>query len=144
MKEEEQPRRNSPELEQGDEAAVSLLSKIQSPPGISGRGAAEAARKVKVLNVGKQWRRRAGGRRRRSFFSVPRSGGGAQGTREQRNKKALWGVKRASLPSSPYLYRRTEVMGIAVVIHYSDHFCGDSPRSSAEWGGGSCNRATRP
>jgi hypothetical protein len=38
----------------GDGAAVSLQSKIRSPPGIFGRGAVEAARTVRVLNVGEQ------------------------------------------------------------------------------------------
>jgi hypothetical protein len=30
------------------------------------------------------------------------------------------GVKRASLPPPPYLYHRTGVVGIMVVLHYSD------------------------
>jgi hypothetical protein len=60
----------------GDGAAVGLQSKIQSPPVIYGRGAVEAARKVKMPNVSEQRRRRAGEQQRRSFFSAPRSGGG--------------------------------------------------------------------
>jgi hypothetical protein len=91
MKEEERRKRSLPELERRRWSGGEFAVKIQSPPGISGRGAAEAARKVKMLNVGEQWRRRAGGRRRRSFFSVPRSGGEAQGTKERRKKKTLWG-----------------------------------------------------
>jgi hypothetical protein len=54
------------------------------------------------------------------------------------------GVKRASLPLPRYLYCRTEVERVVVVIHYSDRFCSESPRGGTEWGGGSCNRATRP
>jgi hypothetical protein len=77
----------------GDGAAASLQSKIKSPPVISGRGAAAAAMNVKMPNVGERRRRRAGGQRRRSTFSVPWSGGEAQGTKEQRKKKALWGKK---------------------------------------------------
>jgi hypothetical protein len=51
--------------------------------------------------VGEQRRRRAGGRRRRSSFSVPRSGGEVQETKEQRKKKMLWGKKEKSYPHRP-------------------------------------------
>jgi hypothetical protein len=54
------------------------------------------------------------------------------------------GVKRTSLPLPRYLYHRSKDEGIVVVIHYPDRFCGESPCGGKEWGGGSCNRATRP
>jgi hypothetical protein len=85
MKEEEQRKKSLPEVVRRRWNGADLQLRIQSPPGIPGRGAAEAARKVKMLNVGKQRRRR------RSFFSVPRSGGEAQGTKERSKKKTLWG-----------------------------------------------------
>jgi hypothetical protein len=50
-----------------------------------------------------------------------------------RRRHCVRGVKRASLPLPPYLYCRTKVVGIMVVIHYSDRFCGDSPHGGAEW-----------
>jgi hypothetical protein len=53
------------------------------------------------------------------------------------------GVKRASYPPLPYLYRGMVVVGVVVVFHYPDRFCGRSRRGGTEWGGGSCNRATR-
>jgi hypothetical protein len=67
-----------------------LQSKIQSPPVISGRGAAAVARKVKMPYISERRRRHTERRRQRSF-SVPRSGGEAQGAEGQRKKKALWG-----------------------------------------------------
>jgi hypothetical protein len=82
-----------------------LQSKIQSPPVISGRGAAAAASKVKMSYVGEQRRRRAGGRRRWSSFSVPRSGGEAQETRERRKKKTLWGKKSKFTPTPVFIPR---------------------------------------
>jgi hypothetical protein len=53
------------------------------------------------------------------------------------------GVKRASLPLPPYLYRGTRVMGIMVSAPLPRPFLRKSPRGSTEWGGDSCNRATR-
>jgi hypothetical protein len=77
----------------GNGVAASLQSKIQSPPVMSGRGAATAAMKVKMSYVGEQRRRRAGGRWRRCSFSVPRSSGEAQETEERRKKKMVKGKK---------------------------------------------------
>jgi hypothetical protein len=57
-------------------------------------------------------------------------------------RRRYCGGKKSKFTPIPYLYRKTEVVGIVVVIHYPDRFCGDSPRGGAEWGGGSCNRAT--
>jgi hypothetical protein len=88
----------------GDGAAASLQSKIQSPPVISGRGAAAAARKVKMPYVGDRRRRRAEGRRRRSF-SVPRSGGEAQEAEGQRKKKMVWGKKERFTPAPVFIPR---------------------------------------
>jgi hypothetical protein len=82
-----------------------LQSKIQSPPVMSGRGAAVAAIKVKMSYDGKQRRRRAGGRRRRSSFSVPWSGDEAQETRERRKKKMLWGKKSKFTPAPIFIPR---------------------------------------
>jgi hypothetical protein len=84
---------------------MSLQSKIQSPPVMSGRGAATAASKVKMSYVGEQRRRRAGRRRWRRSFSVPRSGGEAQETRERRKKKALWGKKSKFTPAPVFILR---------------------------------------
>jgi hypothetical protein len=54
----------------------------------------------------------------------------------------VWG-KKISLPPPPYLYAcQVRVVGM-VVLHSPDRFCGESPRGGAEWGGGSCNRATK-
>jgi hypothetical protein len=61
-----------------------------------------------------------------------------------RGRRRQCGGKKSKFTPIPYLYRRTEVVGIVVVIHYSDHFCGESTRGGAEWGGGYYNRATRP
>jgi hypothetical protein len=77
----------------GNGVAAGVQSKIQSPPGMSGRGVATAVTKVKISYVGEQRRRRAGGRRRRRSFSVPRSGGEAQEVGERRKKKMRWGKK---------------------------------------------------
>jgi hypothetical protein len=65
--------------------------------------------------------------------------------RRQRDRggRRWCGVKRISLPLPPYLYAcQVRVVGM-VVLHYPDRFCGKSPRGGTEWGGGSCNRATR-
>jgi hypothetical protein len=54
----------------------------------------------------------------------------------------VWG-KKISLPPPPYLYAcQVRFVGM-VVLHSPDRFCGESPRGGTEWGGGSCNRATR-
>jgi hypothetical protein len=98
----------------GDGAAASLQSKIQSPPVISGRGAAAVARKVKMSYVGERRRRRTEGQRRRSF-SVPRSGGEAQGAEEQRKKKMVWGKKEKFTPA-PVFISPEKVMGIVVSV----------------------------
>jgi hypothetical protein len=65
--------------------------------------------------------------------------------RRQRDRggRRWCGVKRISLPPPPYLYAyQVRVVGM-VVLHSPDRFCGKSPCGSTEWGGGSCNRATR-
>jgi hypothetical protein len=77
----------------GNGAAAGVQSKIQSHPGMSGRGVATAVTKVKMSYIGEQRRRRAGGRRRRRSFSVPRSGGEAQEAGERKKKKMRWGKK---------------------------------------------------
>jgi hypothetical protein len=64
-----------------------------------------AAMKVKMSYVGEQRRRCAGGRQRRSSFSVPRSGGEAQATRERRKKKTLWGKKSKFTPALVFVPR---------------------------------------
>jgi hypothetical protein len=62
---------------------------------------------------------------------------------KRRRKTMVWGKKR-SLPPPPYLYAcQVRVVGM-VVLHSPDRFCVESPRGGTEWGGGSCNRATRP
>jgi hypothetical protein len=121
---------------------VSLQSKIQSPPVMSGRGAAAAAMKVKMPYIGEQRRRRAGGGRWRSSFSVPQSGGEVQETREQRKKTMVRGKKEKFTLAALFIHRQVRVVGV-VVLHYPDRFCGKSPCGGMEWGGSSCNRATR-
>jgi hypothetical protein len=54
-------------------------------------------------NVGERRRRRAGGQRRRSTFSVPRSGGEAQGTKERRKKKTQLGKKSKFTPAPVFI-----------------------------------------
>jgi hypothetical protein len=54
MKEEELRERNSPELEWRRWYDGELAVEDPISPGISGRGAAEAARKVKMQSVGEQ------------------------------------------------------------------------------------------
>jgi hypothetical protein len=75
--------------------------------------------------------------------SVPQSGGEVQEAEEQRKKTMAWGKKEKFTPAVLFIYHRVRVVGVAV-LHYPDCFCGDSPRGGAEWGGGYCNRATRP
>jgi hypothetical protein len=94
-----------------------------------------------MSDVGEQRRRREGRRRRRRSFSIPWSGSGAQEAEERRKKKMMWG-KKSKLTPAPYLYCGTRVVGVVVVLHYPDRFCGRSLRGGAEWSGGSCNRAT--
>jgi hypothetical protein len=60
---------------------------------MSGRGAATAAMKEKMSDVGEQRRQREGRRQCRRSFSVLRSGGGAQEAEERRKKKMRWGKK---------------------------------------------------
>jgi hypothetical protein len=76
-----------------------------------------------------------------SLFLRPAMKRKGQRSRGRRRRR---GGKKSKFTPVPYLYRRTEVVGIVVVIHYSDRFCGESTRGGAEWGGGYCNRATRP
>jgi hypothetical protein len=93
--------------------------------------------------VERRRRRGADRRRRRCWSSVLRSGGEAQEAEGQGRKTMVWG-KKISLPPPPYLYAcQVRVVGM-VVLHSPDRFCGKSPRGGTEWGGGSCNRATRP
>jgi hypothetical protein len=61
------------------------------------------ARKVKMPYIGERRRRRAEGQRRRSTFSVPRSGGEAQGTKERRKKKTQWGKKSKFTPAPVFI-----------------------------------------
>jgi hypothetical protein len=75
-----------------------------------------------------------------SLFS--RSGGGAQETEDGRKKTMVWGKKENFTPAALFIYRLVRVVGV-VVLHYPDRFCGKSPHGGMEWGGGSCNRATR-
>jgi hypothetical protein len=65
-----------------------------------------------------------------------------QQTEEQRKKMMAWGKKEKFTPAVLFINRRVRVVGVAV-LHYPDRFCGDSSCGGAEWGGGSCNRATR-
>jgi hypothetical protein len=81
---------------------------------MSGRGAAAAAMKVKMLYVGEQRRRRAGGGWRRSSFSVPQSGGEVQETKEQRKKTMVRGKKEKFTPAALFIYRQVRVVGIVV------------------------------
>jgi hypothetical protein len=53
--------------------------------------------------VGERRRRSAGGRQRRSTFSVPQSGGEAQGTKERRKKKTQWGKKSKFTPAPVFI-----------------------------------------
>jgi hypothetical protein len=54
----------------------------------------------------------------------------------------VWGKKEKFTPAALFIYRRVRVVGV-VVLHYPGRFYGKSPRGDTEWGGGSCNRATR-
>jgi hypothetical protein len=87
-------------------------------------------------------RRQRGADRRRSRFSVPWSGGEAQEAGGQRKKTTVWGKKEKFTPAALFIYLRVRVVGV-VVLHYPDHFRGESPHGGTEWGGGYCNRATR-
>jgi hypothetical protein len=71
------------------------------------------------------------------------SGGRAQETEEQRKKMMVWGKKEKFTPAALFIYRQVRVVGIVVSVPLPDRFCGKSPRGGTEWGGGSCNRATR-
>jgi hypothetical protein len=64
----------------------------------------------------------------------------------QRNggRRRRCGGKKSKLPPPRIYTEEARVVGIMGVFHYPDRFCGESPRGGAEWGGGSCNRATRP
>jgi hypothetical protein len=64
-----------------------------------------AAMKVKMSYVGEQRCQCARGRWRGSSFSIPRSGGEAQETREQRKKKTLWGKKSKFTPAPIFIPR---------------------------------------
>jgi hypothetical protein len=99
----------------GDGTTASSQKKIQPPLVQYRREAAVAASSVKVSDVIERRRRRAGGRRQRSFFSVPRSGSEAQGTRERRKKKALWGKKSKFTPIPIYISQE-RVVGIVVSV----------------------------
>jgi hypothetical protein len=54
-----------------------------------------------------------------------------------------WGKKERFTPAALFICRGVRIVGV-VVLHYPDRFCGKSPHGGTEWGGGSCNRATRP
>jgi hypothetical protein len=88
-------------------------------------------------------RRRRGAGRRWRRFSVPQTGGEAKGAEGQRKKTMAWGKKESFTPAALFICRRVRIVGV-VVLHYPDRFCGKSPRGGTEWGGGYCNRATRP
>jgi hypothetical protein len=68
-----------------------------------------------MLYVGEWRRRRAGGQQRRSTFSVPWSGGEAQGTKERRKKKTQWGKKSKFTPA-PVFISQERVVGIVVSV----------------------------
>jgi hypothetical protein len=89
----------------GNGAAAGVQSKIQSPPGMSGRGVATAVMKVKISYVGEQRHRHPGGQRRRCSFFVPRSGGEAQEAGERRKKKMRWGKKSKLTPAPVFIPR---------------------------------------
>jgi hypothetical protein len=122
-KEEEQRRKkNLPELVRRWNVGE-LADRDPISPATSGKGAATAASRAKMSDVGEERRRREGRRRRRRRFSdsvVP--------TEESPRKKRAQeeegvGGKKVELPPLPYLYR-----GAAVVEHYHcahdpDCFC---------------------
>jgi hypothetical protein len=57
-------------------------------------------------------RRRSGAGRRRRSFSVPRSGGEAQGAEERRKKKVLWvGGKKSKFTPAPIFILRDQGRG---------------------------------
>jgi hypothetical protein len=106
------------------------------------RKEAVAASSTKMSGVVERRRRRAAGRWR-SRFSVPWSGGEAQEAEGQRKKTMVWGKKEKFTPAALFIYLRVRIVGV-VVLHYPDRFRGESPHGGTEWGGGYCNRATRP
>jgi hypothetical protein len=108
---------------------------------VSLRKAAAAALSTKMSGVVER-RRRRGADQRRSRFAVPWSGGEAQEAEGQRKKMTVWGKKEKFTPAALFIYPRVRVVGV-VVLHYPDHFRGESPCGGMEWGGGYCNRATR-
>jgi hypothetical protein len=61
-----------------------------------------------------------------------------------RGRRRYCGGKKSKFTPVSYLYHRTGVVEIVVVFHYSDRFCGGTPRGGAKWCGGYYNRATRP
>jgi hypothetical protein len=65
-----------------------------------------------------------------------------KGTEGQRKRTTVWGKKEKFTPAALFIYHQIGVVGV-VVLHYPDRFCGKSPRGGMEWGGGSCNHATR-
>jgi hypothetical protein len=54
------------------------------------------------------------------------------------------GGKKSKLPPPRIYTEEARVVGIVGVFHYPDRSCSESPRGGTEWGGGSCNHATRP
>jgi hypothetical protein len=91
MGKEEQSKRNSPEFERRRWSSGELAVKDPISPGDTRKRSGGGGEEVKMPYDGEWRRRRAGEQRRRSTFSVPWSGGEAQGTKEQRKKKAVWG-----------------------------------------------------
>jgi hypothetical protein len=122
----------------GGTAATSKQRKVQSPSNVAEErygGVGVVDRDVGRVGVGGEQIDGGGS-------SVLRSGGEAQEAEEQRRKTMVWG-KKISLPPPPYLYAyQVRVVGM-VVLHSPDRFCSKSPRGGTEWGGSSCNRATR-
>jgi hypothetical protein len=54
----------------------------------------------------------------------------------------VWGKKEKFTPAALFIYRLVRIVGV-VVLHYPDRFYGKSPHGGMEWGGGSCNCASR-
>jgi hypothetical protein len=94
-----------------------------------------------MSDVGEHRRRRETGRRRRGF-SVPWSGGGAQGAEERRKKKTAWG-KKSKLTPAPIFIPRDQGRGGRGSAPLPRPFLAMSLRGGMEWGGGYCNGATR-
>jgi hypothetical protein len=67
-----------------------------------------------------------------------------KGQRRGGRRRLCGGKKSKFTPTPVFIPKRPGSWGSWGVFHYPDRFCGESPRGGTEWGGGSCNRATRP